>query len=73
MKEFNTITEKEILILAYKALLDKVDEERKIAYKNKEKHGKRSKVNLTQAWMYEMQSDELLDRILELIRLEETQ
>ena len=73
MKEFNTITEKEILILAYKALLDKVDEERKIAYENKEKHGKRSKLDLTQAWMYEMQSDELLDRILELNLAEQAQ
>lgn len=66
MKEFNTITEKEILILAYKALLDKVYEERKIAYENKKKHGKRSKVDLTQAWMYERQSDEILDRIIDL-------
>lgn len=66
MKEFSTITEKEILELAYRALLDKVVKEYGIADEYKVKHGREDKLAITRAQKYEKQADEILDRLFEL-------
>lgn len=65
MKEFNTITEIEILRLAYRALEDKIDTERRISH-DRARCDKRGKADLTQAFKYEKQADEILGRLVEL-------
>lgn len=72
MKEFNTITEKEILELAYRGLIDKVVKEYGIADEYKVKQGREDKLAITRAQKYEKQADEILDRLFEFELAEQT-
>lgn len=63
MKEFNTITEKEILELAYRGLVDKIDCELAFNRDYYNKYGKENKNAIARYIKYQSQADEILSKI----------
>lgn len=73
MKEFNTITEKEILELAYRGLVDKIDCELAFNRDYYNKYGKANENAITRYIKYQAQADEISDRIIDLELAEQAQ
>ncbi len=66
MKEFNTITEYQILYLVYNSLLERIAHEEEINERTKREIGRDNRICKSRLKMYNEQLEEIRERIIEI-------
>lgn len=66
MKDFNTITEYQILYLVYHSLLERISHEEEINERTKKEIGRDNRICQSRLKMYNEQLEEIRERIIEI-------